>query len=464
MPDRFENYVSPFSWRYGSPEMRGIWSEAHRRRIWRLLWIALVEVQAHFNLVTEEQVQDLRAHQDDIDLERALEIEAEIHHDLMAEIKTFAEQCPVGAGVIHLGATSMDIKDNSDAIRIRQALELVYVKLTSVLKTFCELMDKYADVPIMAFTNLQPAEPSTLGYRLSQYAQDLWEDWERIKHFKKEYKGKGFKGAVGTSASYAELIGLRNLVEFETLLSKRLNLPFYKVTTQIYSRKQEYLLACALAGIGATVYKFAFDLRILQSPSFGELSEPFASKQVGSSAMPFKRNPVNAEKIDSLARSLAQYPRLAWDNAAHTLLEITLDESANRRTMLPEMFLIADELLDTLEGILAGMHVNTHNIQRNLDKYAPFAATERVLMEAAKAGADRQELHAVLRQLALKAWDALEAGEDNPLEELIAGDPRILAYIDARQVRQCMDVRQHTGLASNLASDLAGEIRHSLLD
>jgi adenylosuccinate lyase len=464
MVDRFETYVSPFSWRYGSREMRRIWSEVHRRRIWRQLWVALAEVQAQYSLVTAEQAQDLRSHQDDIDIERSLEIEAEIHHDLMAEVKAFAEQCRLGGGIIHLGATSMDIKDNADALRIREALNLVYIKITGVLNTFCKVIEKYADLPIMGFTHLQPAEPSTLGYRLSQYAQDLWEDWGRIGLLKTEYKGKGFKGAVGTSASYAELIGQDNLIEFETQLSSQLGLPFYKVTTQIYSRKQEYTLACALAGLSATLYKFAFDLRILQSPSFGEISEPFSSKQIGSSAMPFKRNPINAEKIDSLARSLAQYPRLAWDNAAHTLLEITLDESANRRTMLPEMFLITDELLDTFEEIISGLNVNIPGIQRNLDRYAPFAATERVLMEAAKAGADRQEMHAVLRQLALKAWEAVESGEDNPLEELIATDRRILEYIDCELVHRLMDIRQHIGQAPRLAMDLAREISQSLQD
>ena len=200
-------------------------------------------------------------------------------------------------------------------------------------------------LPLIALTHLQPAEPSTLGYRLASYAQDLLEDWHMLRERRQSLRGKGFKGAVGTGASYAELIGAENLAGFEQRLSEQLGLPFYPVATQVYPRKQDYRVLSALAGLGGSLYKFAFDLRILQSPSLGELSEPFGKKQVGSSAMPFKRNPISAEKIDSLARSLAQMPRVAWDNAAHSLLERTLDDSANRRSLLPEAFLITDELL-----------------------------------------------------------------------------------------------------------------------
>jgi adenylosuccinate lyase len=462
MQMNFESYLSPFSWRYGSEEMRQVWSEIHKRRIWRQLWIALAEVQAQYGLVSTEQVDDLRVQGANIDIQRSLEIEAEIHHDLMAEIKTFSEQSPLGAAIIHLGATSMDIKDNADAILIREALQMVIRKLSGILLDLCDKIEQYADYPIMAFTHLQPAEPSTLGYRFSQYTQEMLIDWEQLDTILKDFKGKGFKGAVGTSASYAELIGQDKLTEFEDELSRRLNLPFYRVTTQIYSRKQEYYLACAIAGLGASLYKFAFDLRLLQSPAFGELAEPFSTNQVGSSAMPFKRNPINAEKVDSLARLLAQYPRLAWDNAAHTLLEITLDESANRRTMLPEMFLIVDELLVTIQTIIRGLEIKKLGIQQNLDKYAPFAATERVLMEACKAGANRQEMHERLRLHAMRAWSAIETGGENPLIGLISTDENILKFISRDQINELMDIREHLGLAFKRSIEMANQTRITL--
>ncbi len=228
-------------------------------------------------------------------------------------------------------------------------------------------------------------------------------------------RGKGFLGAVGTGAAYAELIGLEALPAFQTRLSEQLDLPFFPVATQVYPRKQDYQVVSALAGLGASLYKFAFDLRILQSPPIGEWSEPFGRQQVGSSAMPFKRNPINAEKIDSLARQLAQMPRLAWDNAAHSLLERTLDDSANRRVLLPESCLLVDELLHTTSRVLAGLQIDQAAMLRNLAEYGPFAAIERVLMALGKAGADRQAMHERLRQHALDAWEALRAGQPNPL-------------------------------------------------
>jgi adenylosuccinate lyase len=343
----YEVYQSPFSWRYGSTEMRQVWSEVNKRRIWRKLWVMLAAVQAEFGLVKQKQVEDLKNHADSVDIERALQIEAEIQHDLMAELKTFAEQAPAGGSILHLGATSMDIEDNADVLRMRQSLELILESLHELLLIFAAQIDAWAEVPLIAFTHIQPAEPSTLGYRMATYAQDLLMDWEHLSQLQSGLRGKGFRGAVGTSASYADLMGKENLEAFERRLSEELELEFFPVTTQVYPRKQDFWVLSALASLGASLYKFAFDLRILQSPPIGELSEPFGVKQVGSSAMPFKRNPVNAEKIDSLARVLAQFPRLAWDNAAHSLLERTLDDSANRRTLLPEAFLIADELLRT---------------------------------------------------------------------------------------------------------------------
>lgn len=459
-----EFYQSPFSWRYGSDEMRRIWSEAYKHRLWRQIWVALAEVQAEYGLVSDGQLTELKENQNRVDLVRAAQIEAEIQHDLMAELKTFAEQCPNAAGVIHLGATSTDIEDNADVLRLRQSLDLVIEKLNALLLLFANQIDDWADLTLIAFTHLQPAEPSTLGYRLAVYAQDLLMDWENLRRERRHLRGKGFKGAVGTAAAYAELIGVQNLSEFETRLSTRLGLPFFPVDTQTYPRKQDYQVISALAGLGASLYKFAFDLRILQSPSIGELSEPFGAKQVGSSAMPFKRNPIQAEKIDSLARSLAQMPRLAWDNAAHSLLERTLDDSANRRSLLPEAFLLTDELLATATRLLSGLQVNGAVIARNLALYSPFAATERLLMALVKAGANRQEMHEHLRQMAMAAWQEVQAGRANPLRECLVNDPLIRGVLDEPHLRLLMDATQHVGDAPQRARLLSRTIRETIND
>ena len=455
----YDSYLSPFSWRYGSKEMRQIWSEHSRRLIWRQIWVALAEVQAEFNLVTPDQLSDLCAHLHAVDIPRALEIEAEIHHDLMAELRVFAEQCKVGGGIIHLGATSMDIEDNADAIRMHQALDLLIAKLAGLLRTLGLLIHKWADTPLMAFTHLQPAEPSTLGYRLSLYGQDLLEDYRAICMARRELKGKGFKGAVGTSASYADLVGKDNLVRFETRLSEKLNLPFFAVTSQTYPRKQDFIVISTLAGLAASLYKFAFDLRILQSPLLGELAEPFGKKQVGSSAMPFKRNPIRAEKVNSLARYLAGLPRLAWDNAAHSLLERTLDDSANRRIMLPEACLAADELLETMNTIITGLSVDEQAVARNLEIYGPFAATERVLMALVKAGADRQAMHERIRDHAMNAWEMIRQGVSSPLLDSLQADKEITRYIPKNELTVLMDARAHIGDAPQRARQMAESIR-----
>jgi adenylosuccinate lyase len=460
-PD-YETYLSPYTWRYGSPEMRQIWSEVNKRKLWRKLWVTLAEVQAEFGLVKVDQVADLRVQMGMVDMPRALEIESEIHHDLMAELKVFAEQCPLGGGILHLGATSMDIEDNADVLRQRESLALVLRTLYELLLIFVEKVETWADLPLIAFTHLQPAEPSTLGYRLAGYAQDLFMDWQSLQTVKNELRGKGFKGAVGTGASYAELIGVDNLVEFESHLSQRLELPFFPVATQVYPRKQDYILLSNLAGLGASLHKFAFDLRLLQSSPIGELNEPFGKQQVGSSAMPFKRNPINAEKIDSLGRLLAQMPRIAWDNAANSLLERTLDDSANRRSMLPEAFLICDELLFATKGILNGLQVNKSAIEHNLETYAPFAAVERVLMALGKAGADRQVMHEYLREHSLTAWSAVQSGNPNPLAELISHDPEITHYLPADELSLLMDATHYLGDAPQRARRLAETIRNGL--
>ena len=459
-----ETYLSPLTWRYGSDEMRTIWSEVEKRRLLRRTWVALAQAQAKAGLVSAEQVADLRAHQDEIDIARATAIEREIRHDLMAEIKTFAEQCPIGGSIIHLGATSMDILDNVDALRLRSSMALIIRRLQTILSILAERIQTEADTPAIAFTHIQPAEPTTIGYRLAQYGQDLLMDLDELRRVHNGIRGKGFKGAVGTSASYKQLLeGSRwTAKELEAEAMAQLGLEAFPVATQTYPRKQDWLVLNALAGLGASLHKFAFDLRILQSPPIGEWSEPFGEKQVGSSAMPFKRNPVAAENINSLTRWLAALPRTAWDNSALSLLERTLDDSANRRFALPEAFLVTDEVLRRSLHLIDGLCIWPVSIERNLRNYGLFAATERVLMEAVKAGGDRQALHEVIRELSLQAWQALQRGEPNPLADLLASDPRISALLAPTDIASLLDATDHVGDAPERAWALAEQIRSQL--
>ena len=459
-----ETYLSPLTWRYGSEEMRRAWSEVEKRRLLRRMWVALASAQHEAGLVTAEQVADLRSHQDDIDIERAQVVEQEVRHDLMAEIMVFAEQCPLGGPIIHLGATSADILDNVDALRLYQSLGIILAQLESLLIALVPRIEEEADTTAMALTHLQPAEPTTVGYRLAQYGQDLLMDWEELRRVRKGIRGKGFKGAVGTSASYAQLLADTDWTpqQLEAAVMRHLELEAFPVTTQTYPRKQDWLVLNALAGVCASLHKFAFDLRILQSPFVGEWSEPFGEKQVGSSAMPFKRNPINAENIDSLTRLVAGFPRVAWETAALNILERTLDDSANRRFILPESFLLTDEALHRMQHLVEGLHIWPERVQFNVQDYGVFAASERLLMEVVKAGGDRQESHAVIREHSLIAWQALQTGQPNPLANRLAEDERITQFVDAAAVRRLLDASTYVGDAPQRARDMATMIRAEL--
>ena len=455
-----ETYLSPFTWRYGSAEMREIWSLANTRRLWRRLWVALAEAQQQAGLVQAAQVEDLRTHQDQVDLDRAHEFEASLQHDLMAEVYTYAEQCKVGGGIIHLGATSMDIEDNAEALKLRQSLDLLIESLAPVLKQIAELIDREADHVCMAYTHLQPAEPTTVGYRLAFVAQDLLDDYATLKRVRDSIRGKGLKGAVGTGASYMELLQGTAVSpqDMEAHVMQSIGLEAYPIAHQTYPRRQDWDVLNALAGLGMSAYKFAFDLRLLQSPMFGEWGEPFGQRQIGSSAMPFKRNPIHSENIDSLARYLATLPRVAWDNAAHSLLERTLDDSANRRVVLPEAFLTTDELIRRLARLLGGLRIDSEAIRRNLATYGVFAATERLLMETARMGGNRQELHEVIRENSLLAWEALRSGQPNPLRELLADDARITQWVKPERVAELLEADAYVGDAPERARTLAQHI------
>jgi adenylosuccinate lyase len=460
----FDTFLSPFSWRYGTPAMRHIWSEIHKRRTWRRVWVALAEAQAMAGLVTAEQVADLRAHMDDVDITLAHAAEQKLRHDLMAEVQVFASQCPIGGGIIHLGATSMDIEDNADALRLREALDLLIGALRGLLDSLAKQIESWADTPAMAFTHLQPAEPTTIGYRLAQYGQDLLIDWQELTRVRSALRGKGIKGAVGTSASYRQLLDGRDMTPtaLEAQVMRRLELLPFTVAGQTYPRKQDWLIAAALASLASSLYKFAFDLRVLQSPPIGEWAEPFGASQVGSSAMPFKRNPVNAEKIDSLGRLVAHLTGVTWDNASHSLLERTLDDSANRREVLPVLFLALDEMLLVAQRLIGGLAIDRDATRRTLDRYGTFAATERLLMELVKVGADRQKMHALLRDHSLAAWKAIADGAPNPLIDALSADPALTAYLPAERIRSLLKAADYVGDAPERARTLAAEIRAAI--
>ena len=456
-----DTFLSPFTWRYGSAEMRALWSEAQKHRLWRRIWVALARAQCDAGLVNPEQVADLAAHQDEVDIARVAAIEAEIHHDLMAGVRAFAEQCPLGAPIIHLGATSADILDNADALRIRDSIRLIRRRLRTVLDQLADLIDAYTEHTCTGFTHLQPAEPTTVGYRLATYAQELVEDYRILTELHRGIRGKGIKGAVGTAASYSQLLAGTGMTpaRLEARVMATLDLEPFLVTTQVYPRRQDYQVLTALAGMAASFYRFAFDLRLLQSPPFGEWSEPFGAKQVGSSAMPFKRNPINAENMNSVARYIAALVPVAWDNAAHSLLDRTLDDSANRRVILPQAFLASDELLRRAHRVLRGLEIHEEPIARNLATYGTFAATERVLMELVRAGADRQAMHEVIRLHAMAAWETIRAGEPNPLVDRLAADPELLRHLPAQRIRELMDAGAYVGDAPERARKIAAMVR-----
>lgn len=455
------SYASPFSWRYGRPAMRALFSEETKRRMWRRMWLALARAQADAGLVSQAELADLRSFVDAVDIPAAEEIEREIGHDLMAEIRVYASQAKVGGGKLHLGATSMDVEDNVETARIKAALSMLAQNIRELLQSFAEQIERWADTPCIAYTHLQAAEPTTLGYRLALWAQDIAFDYNNLTCLAGWLPAKGLRGAVGTSASYAALLEGTTLTpeELERRVLEEFGLTAVPVSGQVYPRRLDYVVVSAVAAFAASAARFGFDIRILASSPFGELGEPFGAKQVGSSAMPFKRNPIMCERICSLARIVGANTTIAWQNAADNLLERTLDDSANRRSMLPETFLAADELATLANKVVAGLRVDERRLAHNLATFGPFAATERVLLEANKRGGDRQNLHEALRDASMRAWDAVARGEDNPLERLVADLPEVRERIPPEKVHELMDVREHTGLASKRARDFARSLR-----
>jgi len=457
----FSTYLSPLTWRYASDEMRKIFSEKHKYELWRKIWIALAVAQHQIGLVSKEELDDLKKNEKNINIEKIFEYVKDTKHDVVAAIKEFAEIAKVGGGKIHLGATSMDIVDNADMIRIFEALEIVEKKVVVILNLLADKIEEYSDFPCLGYTHLQPAEPTTVGYRLAFYAQDLLTAYKFIQFVKEKIKGKGLKGAVGTAASYKELLKGKSISvgELETKIMKSLGIDAALITGQVYPRLFDFMVLNSLVMVTSALAKFAGDLRILQSPLYGEWSEPFGNKQVGSSAMPFKKNPISSENICSLARFVATLPQTARENATLSYLERTLDDSANKRIVIAEAFLTTDQILITAEKIISGLVINRDRISFNLRQYALFASSESIILEAVKKGADRQEMHEVLRINSMIAWGDIQNGKKNPMMQLLLQDKLVSKYLNKVELEKLMEVENHIGSAPERAKKLVKLIR-----
>ncbi|MBI3859775.1 MAG: adenylosuccinate lyase [Thaumarchaeota archaeon] len=445
----YDDYLSPFTWRYGSPEMRRLFSERRKRATWRKVWLALAEAQGEMGLLSKEEVDDISSFSSGrfVNIGKAHALERQIKHDLMAELRVFAGQAKKGGGKLHLGATSMDVEDNADVLTYFAAFGLLLRRMAGCLAAARAMILRHKGTVCMAWTHLQPAEPTTLGYRFANYAQDLVIDVQLLEALTLDIlKGKGVKGAVGTSASFQALLGGKGKPKrLEKGVMRKLGLESFDVSTQTYPRKVDFLILSALASVAQSCHKFGLDLRIMQSPAFGELSEPMGSKQVGSSAMPFKRNPVSAERMCSLARLVASFPVVGFMNAANSILERTLDDSAGRRVAVPEAFLAVDECLTIYEDLMRNIVVYPEMIKKNLEMYGPFAGTEAVLMKLVDRGGDRQRAHETIRVKSFEAWDEVMKGRPNPLEHLLAGDRAITSRLDKREIHLLMDAKKHIG-------------------
>ncbi len=463
----YDDFLSPFTWRYGSKEMRAIFSERERRVTWRRVWAELARAEHQYGLVSRRELRDIlsKSGREYVDIQRAHVIERKIRHDLMAEIQVFARQAKRGGGKIHLGATSMDIEDNADILLFRRAADLVLTRLVNCLDAVAEKAMSYRSLACIGWTHLQPAEPTTLGYRLAGYAQDIALDIDLLEFALAEHlKGKGMKGAVGTAASYRKLLGGGDkAVKLENRIMRNLGIDSFHVSSQTYPRKVDYLLLSFLASIAQSCHKFGLDLRILQSPSIGELSEPIGEMQVGSSAMPFKKNPTAAERMCSLARYVSSLPAVAFMNASNSILERTLDDSASRRLAIPEAFISIDECLSIYERLMRGLTVYPIMIRRNMERFGEFAGTEALLMEMVSRGEDRQKMHELIRKHSFVAWESVMRGEPNPLARLLSDDPKVSSKFSRREVIELLKPKKHVGSAADLTVKFVRNVARPIL-
>lgn len=460
-----DRYQSPLSERYASKEMQYIFSPDMKFRTWRKLWIALAETEKELGLpITQEQIDELKAHAEDINYEVAKAREKEVRHDVMSHVYAYGVQCPKAKGIIHLGATSCYVGDNTDIIVMAEALKLVKRKLVNVMKELADFADEYKAQPTLAFTHFQPAQPTTVGKRATLWLQEFCLDLEDLEHVLSHMKLLGSKGTTGTQASFLELFdGNQELIErIDPMIAEKMGFDeCYPVSGQTYSRKVDTRVANVLAGIAASAHKMSNDIRLLQH--LKEVEEPFEKSQIGSSAMAYKRNPMRSERIASLSRYVMIDALNPAITSATQWFERTLDDSANKRLSIPEGFLAVDGILDLCLNVVDGLVVYPKVIEKRLMSELPFMATENIMMDAVKAGGDRQELHERIRELSMEAGRNVKVeGRDNNLLELIAKDPAFNMSLE--DLQKTMDPAKYVGRSTEQVEAFLKNIIRPVLD
>ena len=460
-----DRYQSPLSERYASKEMQYIFSPDMKFRTWRKLWIALAETEKELGLnITQEQIDELKAHADDINYDVAKAREKEVRHDVMSHVYAYGVQCPKAKGIIHLGATSCYVGDNTDIIVMTEALKLVKKKLVNVIAELAKFADANKALPTLAFTHFQPAQPTTVGKRATLWMQEFLMDLEDLNYVLSTMKLLGSKGTTGTQASFLELFDgdQETIDKIDPMIAKKMGFEkCYPVSGQTYSRKVDTRVLNILAGIAASAHKFSNDIRLLQH--LKEVEEPFEKSQIGSSAMAYKRNPMRSERIASLSRFVmidAMNPAIT---SATQWFERTLDDSANKRLSVPEGFLAIDGILDLCLNVVDGLVVYPKVIEKRLRSELPFMATENIMMDAVKAGGDRQELHERIRELSMEAGKNVKVeGKENNLLELIAADPAFNMTLE--DLQKTMDPSKYTGRAEVQVNAFLKNVVQPVLD
>ena len=460
-----DRYVSPLSERYASKEMQYIFSPDMKFRTWRRLWIALAETEKELGLnITQEQIDELKAHKDDINYDVAKERERQVRHDVMSHVYAYGVQCPKAKGIIHLGATSCYVGDNTDIIVMAEALRLVQKKLVNVIAELSKFADKYKDQPTLAFTHFQPAQPTTVGKRATLWTQEFMMDLEDLEYVLGSLKLLGSKGTTGTQASFLELFDgdQETIDKIDPMIAEKMGFKqCYPVSGQTYSRKVDTRVLNILAGIAASAHKMSNDIRLLQH--LKEVEEPFEKSQIGSSAMAYKRNPMRSERIASLSRYVMVDALNPAITSATQWFERTLDDSANKRLSIPEGFLAIDGILDLCLNVVDGLVVYPKVIEKHMMAELPFMATENIMMDAVKAGGDRQELHERIRELSMEAGKTVKVeGKDNNLLELIAADPAF--NLSLEDLQRSMDPKKYIGRAKEQTERFVNTVVQPILD
>lgn len=466
-----DRYVSPLSERYASKEMQYIFSPDMKFKTWRKLWIALAETEMELGLsqdgkpvITKEQIEELKAHADDINYEVARAREKEVRHDVMSHVYAYGQQCPKAAGIIHLGATSCYVGDNTDIIVMTQALRLIKKKLINVIAGLAAFADKYKGQPTLAFTHFQPAQPTTVGKRATLWIQEFCLDLEDLEYVLKSMKLLGSKGTTGTQASFLELFNgdQETIDKIDPMIAEKMGFAeCYPVSGQTYSRKVDMRVAGVLSGIAASAHKMSNDIRLLQH--LKEVEEPFEKNQIGSSAMAYKRNPMRSERIASLSRYVMIDALNPAITAATQWFERTLDDSANKRLSIPEGFLALDGILDLCLNVVDGLVVYPKVIEKHMMSELPFMATENIMMDAVKKGGNRQELHERIRELSMEAGKNVKVeGRENNLLELIAVDPAFNMSLE--ELQRTMEPSRYVGRAREQVDSYLSGIIYPLLE